>query len=252
MLTLRHYIFIAILVFVSVLLANVPAKIVYDAIDSQLSLNSIPEFESRGLKGTVWKGQMAFEYSGQPTEFFWDVLQVQFLKGRVALQVRAITDDIENELKGILFVSLTGAYGLSDFDGLITAQLINQLARKQFTLEQNITLDAVGVTYQNSKFTFAQGDIKWPGGQIRYFDPSRGQQQVALPALIARISEEEGKLTSNLSPEGTDDLLVSINLGGDGEADILVRKRLLDLIGQHWGGAVSPDEVVFQIQQKVF
>lgn len=252
MLTLRHYIFIGILVFVSVLLANVPAKLVYDAIDSQLSLNSIPELKGGEVQGTVWKGRMAFEYSGQPAEVFWDVMQVQFLRGRLVLQVSVITGNAKDELEGKLFISLFGAYGFSELNGLLRDQLVNRLAKNQFSIEENITLDSVGITFQDRNFASAQGKIKWPGGQIRYFDPSRGPQNVALPALTATISEKEGTLTAALFPEGKDDLLVSINVDGDGEAEILVRKRLLDLIGQRWGAAVSPDKVVFQVQQNVF
>lgn len=252
----RHYIALGIIIFIAVVVANLPAKLLFDAVESSLTGNTVIKFSE--AEGSVWKGRLGLEYAGINLTVDWDILQMQILLGRLAADV-SVTDldsSSDSRVTGKVFSSLLSSAGFYAVNGGVSAVLLNRLAKNQFSMEQNIALDALTITYQNQQFTAAAGEITWPGGRIGYEDPNRGQQQVVLPALKVTLEADDGHLLASLMPQGAGemnrDVLADANIDGEGIATVAVRKRLLDLVGQRWGNVVNPDDVVLEIQQPVF
>lgn len=253
MLKFRHYLFIAVAVFMAVVLANLPASVLFATFEPKL----LPKALQLGkAHGSVWQGRIGLNYLDMAFSADWDLTPSQALRGRLAADIGLVElrDSKTNAawVKAKCFGSIFSSTGCEDVEGFLPASLVNRLANKQFSIERDITLQALAVTYQSQHFTWASGEINWPGGQVTYQDPARGSQQVVLPALTIKVAEQEGRLQASLMPQGTEDVLVDVRVDGQGMADLAVRKRMLDLLGQSWGKPVSPDFVVFEIQQPLF
>lgn len=254
--TVRHYIALGIIIFIAVVVANLPAKLLFEAVESKLPANT--PLKLGEVEGTVWKGQLGLDYAGVNLSANWDILLLQILRGRLAADITVFDQGHEpggsnaSRVEGTVFGSLLSSAGFYAVNGVVSATLVNRLAQNQFSMEQNIALEALGITYQNQQFKVAEGKLTWPGGRVGYEDPNRGQQQLVLPALKGTLAAEDGHLLASLIPQGTEDVLVDANIDGEGIATLAVRKRLLDLVGQRWGTAVNPDDVVLEIQQPVF
>ncbi len=256
MLKLRYYMALALVIFIAVVLINLPASTLLPALPSQ---EGLPETLKLGEpEGTVWQGRINLDYQDVLVTVNWDLKPWQIFMGRLAVDVVLLelngsgTQSSPGRVQGSCFASVLTSLGCKDVKGFLPDTLINRLARKQLTLEQDITVQDLVVAFQDQRFTRAEGDINWPGGRVTYQAPGRGSQQVVLPALKAIVEEQEGRLQVSLMPQGTGDVLLDARVDGEGMAYLAVRKRLLDVLGQSWGKPVSPDFVVFEVQQALF
>jgi len=258
MLKIRHYVIIGSVVFITILVANMPARVLFDPLKSNLLLNAPSQLKIGEAKGSVWQGQINLEVSGKFFTAYWDILQSQWFKGRFALAFSVTNQGPSNNfkntdwIKGNVFGSIFGKVGCFDVNGLVSADLINQFADGQFSLENNVVLNSLDLNFKNNNFEAVKGTVNWPGGLIGFYDPSRGQQQVVLPALKGSISSQKGKLMGNLTLDGSTDVLVSAEIDGKGEAYVAIRKRMLDVLGQSWNKTVDPDDVILEVQQALF
>ena len=235
-----------------------PARVLFDPLKSNLLVNAPSQLKIGEAKGSVWQGHIDLEVSGMPFTAGWDILQSQWFKGSFALAFTVTNQGPSNKfknpdwIKGNIFGSIFGKVGCFDVNGLVSAKLINQFADGQFSLENNIVLNSLDVNFKNNNFEAVKGALNWPGGLIGYYDPSRGQQQVVLPALKGVIVSQDGKLKGDLTLDGSSDVLVSAEIDGKGEAYVAIRKRMLDVLGQGWNKTVDPDDVILEVQQALF
>ena len=269
MLKMRHYIIIGSVVFIAILVANMPARLLFDPLKSKLLINPPSQLQIGEAKGSIWQGHIDLGVSGVPFRADWDILQSHLFKGSfaVAFSLTSLSPNNINApdwIKGNVFGSILGRVGCFDVNGLVSAGLINQFAKGQFSLENNIALNSLNISFKNQAFGEAGGELHWPGGLVDYYDPSRGQRQVTLPALKAALNSQEGTLMSQLTIDGVSDgfsdgssdgpsnILVSAEIDGQGEAYVAIRKRMLDVLGQNWSKMANPDDVILEIQQALF
>jgi len=235
-----------------------PARVLFDALKPKLLPASSAGLKISEPKGSIWKGAIDLEVSGMSFRADWDILQSQLFKGELAVAISVTSQSppgnlkTPNWIKGTIFGSIFGKFGCYNVNAMVSAELINHLANGQFSLENKVVMNALEVNFKDNSFKTARGKLNWPGGLIAYYDPSRGQQQVDLPALTGEISTEQGKLTGRLGLDDSSGILVSAEVDGKGEAIVAIRKRMLDVLGQGWSKAVDPDDVILEIQQALF
>ena len=94
-------------------------------------------------------------------------------------------------------------------------------------------------------------EIDWSGGQISYI---LAQQffQVELPPLTAQGTFGNGLAASVISRMDDKKTLLELSLKKDGISNIRVLRRLLELTNTPWIGNQELDDVVIEIERKIF
>ena len=94
-------------------------------------------------------------------------------------------------------------------------------------------------------------EIEWSGGQISYI---LAQQffQVELPPLAARGTFGNGKAATEISRVDNNKRLLELSLGENGISNIRVFRRLLEVTNTPWIGDQDLDDVVIEIERKIF
>ena len=210
-------------------------------------------FDLIGTEGTVWNGKTRFlvrdEISGS---FQWDFdglekwwprfswtlngsgyelrgSNVFLLKHtRLSIQGEASSDSIQ-QLLSRFDIFLSGVFKLAP----LTADIGYAIRSiKDINLDRPYEID-------------------WSGGQISYI---LAQQffQVELPPLTAQGTFGNGLAASVISRMDDKKRLLELSLKKDGISNIRVLRRLLELTNTPWIGNQELDDVVIEIERKIF
>ena len=210
-------------------------------------------FDLIGTEGTVWHGKTRFLVRDEiPGSFQWNFdglekwwprfnwtlngsgyelrgVNVFLLKHtQLSIQGEASSDSIQ-QLLSRFDIFLSGVFKL--------APLTLDIKYKTRSIE-DINLDG-------------PYEIDWSGGQISYI---LAQQffQVELPPLTAQGTFGNGLAASVISRMDDKKTLLELSLKKDGISNIRVFRRLLDLTNTPWIGNQELDDVVIEIERKIF
>ncbi len=210
-------------------------------------------FDLIGTEGTVWNGKTRFLVRDEiPGSFQWNFdglekwwprfnwtlngsgyelrgVNVFLLKHtQLSIQGEASSDSIQ-QLLSRFDIFLSGVFKL--------APLTLDIKYKTRSIEE-INLDG-------------PYEIDWSGGQISYI---LAQQffQVELPPLTAQGTFGNGQAATVISRMDDKKRLLELSLKKDGISNIRVFRRLLDLTNTPWIGNQELDDVVIEIERKVF
>ena len=210
-------------------------------------------FDLIGPEGTVWNGKTRFlvrdEISGSFQwnfdglekwwpRFNWTLngsgyelrgVNVFLLKHtQLSIQGEASSDSIQ-QLLSRFDIFLSGVFKL--------APLTLDIKYKTRSIE-DINLDG-------------PYEIDWSGGQISYI---LAQQffQVELPPLTAQGTFGNGQAATLISRMDDKKRLLELSLKKDGISNIRVLRRLLELTDTPWIGNQELDDVVIEIERKIF
>ena len=210
-------------------------------------------FDLIGTEGTVWNGKTRFLVRDEiPGSFQWNFdglekwwprfnwtlngsgyelrgVNVFLLKHtQLSIQGEASSDSIQ-QLLSRFDIFLSGVFKL--------APLTLDIKYKTRSIE-DINLDG-------------PYEIDWSGGQISYI---LAQQffQVELPPLTAQGTLENGQAATIISRMDDKKRLLELSLKKDGISNIRVLRRLLELTNTPWIGNQELDDVVIEIERKIF
>ena len=210
-------------------------------------------FDLIGTEGTVWNGKTRFLVRDEiPGSFQWNFdglekwwprfnwtlngsgyelrgVNVFLLKHtQLSIQGEASSDSIQ-QLLSRFDIFLSGVFKL--------APLTLDIKYKTRSIE-DINLDG-------------PYEIDWSGGQISYI---LAQQffQVELPPLTAQGTLENGQAATIISRMDDKKRLLELSLKKDGISNIRVFRRLLELTNTPWIGNQELDDVVIEIERKIF
>ena len=210
-------------------------------------------FDLIGTEGTVWNGKTRFlirdEISGSFQwnfdglekwwpRFTWKLngsgyelrgVNVFLLKHtRLSIQGEASSDSIQ-QLLSRFDIFLSGVFKLAP----LTADI-------KYAIRSIEDIDL------NRPY-----EIDWSGGQVSYI---LAQQffQVELPPLTAQGTFGKGKASTVISRVDNNKKLLDLSLETNGITNIRVFRRLLEVTNTPWIGDQELDDVVIEIERKIF
>ena len=210
-------------------------------------------FDLIGTEGTVWNGKTRFLVRDEiPGSFQWNFdglekwwprfnwtlngsgyelrgVNVFLLKHtQLSIQGEASSDSIQ-QLLSRFDIFLSGVFKLAP----LTADI-----KYAIRSIKDINLDR-------------PYEIDWSGGQISYI---LAQQffQVELPPLTAQGTFGNGQAATVISRMDDKKRLLELSLKKDGISNIRVFRRLLELTNTPWIGNQELDDVVIEIERKIF
>ncbi len=210
-------------------------------------------FDLIGTEGTVWNGKTRFLISDEISgSFQWnfDGLEKYWPKFNWTLNGTGY------ELRGSnIFLSKKTRLSVQ---GEASSDSIQQLLSRfdiflsgVFTLAP-LTLDIKYAARSIEDINLATPyEIDWSGGQISYI---LAQQffQVELPPLIAKGTLGDGKASTTISRVDNKNRLLELSLEENGMSNIRVFRRLLEVTNTPWIGDQDLDDVVIEIERKIF
>lgn len=243
----KGYILIGIISYVLFVLLTAPLNFIWPKI--QPKLGPLP-VQVISIDGTLWQGQTQLQVPQVGIiSAEWDIEASDLLSGRLTANVFAKGEELK--FKGL--VSTNGdQVEITDSEAFMSTRYLKPVLRQgRSSLKGSFELTGFNsvISVADKQIKAAEGRIVYSGGDVSF--PIDGRKISAeLPILIGQIS----KPGDNVDLEITDTEGNSIGSGyvqPDGWSGILIRRRLLDLLGQKWPADVSEEAVIFEVSQKI-
>jgi len=243
----KGYIFIGLISYVIFVVLTAPLEFIWPKI--QPKLGPLP-VQVKSISGSLWQGQAQIQAPQVGSiSANWDVQVSDLLTGQLTVLLTATG----KELKFSGQVSTDGEQVvIADSTGFMSSSYLKPLLRQgRANLEGDFELSGFNgrITLSDKQVHSAEGRLVFSGGDVGF--PIDGKKiRAELPILIGTIS----KPSDNVDLEITDTDGKSIGSGyiqPDGWAGMVMRRRLLDLLGQKWPADVGEDAIIFEVSQKI-
>lgn len=245
----RWYVFLTVMLFVIFLVVYFPAQFALKVVDDVLQRAPV---KIQSVSGTIWTGQGTLSYQQLNADVSWSVNGMSLLTLSPQVNVN-VNVGRETELSAAMTVS-TSSLEFSGLTGKVQVPLLNPYLKTQRVSGQGIVklYDlSLAFDHQTKTIESASGRLLWQEAQATYPGP-KGIENITLPDIAGRLSnDDKGAVLSVLS--GDDGAaLASVFVMNQGWAGLKVRKRSVDLVGQTWVGNQQPDDVIFQVREKLW
>ena len=212
----RHYILTAVISYVVLLIATIPAKPVIDLVNRNTPANV------QGVSGTLWDGRALLISINNITidRTEWSFNLWKLFLGKIAIDIK--TQFSDNDVNAEVGTSFLGRYFINDFYGRVSAQQVAELANLPLVqLSGIISLDIESAQWKQGELPLANGEINWRDAAVTVADTA------SLGNVTILLSESDQQLlTADIKNQGGD---IKINgiAGLAPEADYTVDIKLL-------------------------
>jgi general secretion pathway protein N len=226
----KYYIFTAIVSYLLLLIATIPARPVTDLI----SANSPVSIQ--GVSGTLWSGKaylITAQNNIKVSKTEWSFNPWKLLLGKLAIDANA--QFLDNAISAELGTSFLGRFFINNLSAKIAAEQVAQLANIPLVkLSGMISLDIESAEWKQGELPLATGEIRWNDAMVAVTDTaSLGNVSIQLSEsdqqlLNAEIKNQGGDIkisgTAELVPEA--DYAVDIKLLPTASANNNIRQSL--------------------------
>lgn len=215
----RHYIFTAVITYLVLLIATIPARPVTDLINKNSPVNI------QGVSGSVWNGKAYMitaknNIKVERTEWSFNLWKL-FL-GKVAIDANARF--LDNDISAELGTSFIGRFFINDLSAKIAADEVAQLANIPLArLSGMITLDIESAQWKQGELPLATGEIRWADAAVTVADTA------SLGNISVLLSESDQQLLNAKIKNQGGDIKITGSAGLVPEADYAVELKLLPL-----------------------
>jgi len=244
------YSLLAICAYVTFLIIELPADVVWRYARPHVPVESMP-VEISAVHGRVWDGRGVVSYQGQQADLKWRLQPWRQLIGQPVLAMDVTYQGSRVSMQ--TGVSWSGVWDLAVQGQIDLIPFNSYFARQGITLDGMVKVSDLQLRWdpQEQALLAAQGLIQWSGGTIGY--PVAGQtQRQQMPGLLGVIDHQDSAVSLNVKENMGSAPIIEASLQQNGQARLAVRRKLLDLAGAPWAANSTPQDVVFRIQQKLF
>lgn len=226
----KYYIFTAIVSYLLLLIATIPARPVTDLISANSPISI------QGVSGTLWSGKaylITAQNNIKVSKTEWSFNLWKLLLGKLAID--ANTQFLDNAISAELGTSFLGRFFINNLSAKIAAEQVAQLANIPLVkLSGMISLDIESAEWKQGELPLATGEIRWNDAMVAVTDTaSLGNVSIQLSEsdqqlLNAEIKNQGGDIkisgTAELVPEA--DYAVDIKLLPTASANNNIRQSL--------------------------
>jgi hypothetical protein len=204
------------------------------------------------VSGTIWNGRGTVSYQKLNADVDWSFQWGSLLSLAPELDV-ALEIGKETSLSGRIQVS-DSAVSVQGMNGALFVPLINPFLTSQRVSGQGtVKLYDLNVSFdhQAKLIQQAEGRLLWQEAKASYPGP-KGIENITLPDVAGRLSQDDKGAELNVLSAADGSSLASLFVLNQGWAGVKIRKRSVDLVGQTWIGNQQPDDVIFQVREKLW
>ncbi|WP_417686858.1 type II secretion system protein N [Pseudidiomarina gelatinasegens] len=238
-------ILLGVLVYFCALVVLIPAGWVWHQASSRVVLPS--QVQIHQVTGKVWAGAAVASVQGILVQLDWR-LGLPSLSG-LTLPVEFDARTAQSSLQGDLEVTWPASARLNA-RGSVHVPEFETLIRQSggAMLEGDIAIDRLQLELADQNIRQASGYGRWPGGMVTW--PMGAQTGSArFPPMEATLDSAANGVALTVMEQGGAGPAAVANILANGMLDLRVFKRMVDLAGQPWSGAASPDDVIFSVRQ---
>lgn len=243
------------LAFVTGLLANFPASVVWNYIEPELQLPRQVSVEA--VSGSIWRGETVFSVLNQGQRLQlkgkWGLGLSSFLDSGELLSFTLIHPGTELKLSASPSLSFTSVTG--QLSGYLHPLLINPfLKQNKAWISGNTSINNLSFRLINGRPDFVRGAVIWQGGNT-YFIPLGGKssQLIQYPQLAIKLSTEtDGTVKARVTTLSEDAPLIEANLNKDGWLSAQVFGRLKQAVPDLPVPRKPVDQALVKYKEKVF
>lgn len=204
------------------------------------------------VNGTVWSGSGVVRYDRYPINVSWSLVPSSLITFSPEVELSASLNST-TELHTRLQAS-SESLALKKLTGSIDIAVINPYLRSQNAsgtgilkiYDLSLSFDHVNRIVQD-----ASGRLLWQDAGATYPGPN-GITSVELPDIAGRLNSDEKGASLDVMSGEDGSKLASLFAMNNGWAGVKVKKRSVDLVGQRWVGHQQPDDVIFQVREKLW
>lgn len=247
------YILLFGLCYSAFLVVTFPASLAWRLVESETLVPEALSIEQVG--GTVWSGNARLSIRLSPLDLHssgllnWQIKPAAWLQGRAAGVVQ-LESDIGN-LQGEVSVSPDALNLLVNSASLQLERLNPALQRQRVRLVGTVSMKNTELSAENGVITGSRGQLYWPGGRVTY-PVGRQVRSGDFPPFSGLIGFEDGSVTIGIKDQGAPFDSITGILSSDGWFKAEVRRRLVDLAGEHWKKNVPEDQVIASVKRKLY
>lgn len=214
---------------------------------TRLALDRVEGVNLLEPAGTIWSGQGQIHIQGALLgTLTWDLQAVTLLTGALEYDFTLVGQDLD--IIGTARVEPDASYALSA-TGRVGDALVNTLmAPYDMAISGDVELNQSRVEVDQGVPVAAAGSLSWAGGLVEYVLSGR-RSSSRLPAMQAKLGS--GPEAIVYERNGNTPLLLA-KLQNDGFAKVGMTKQLTVLLGNPWPGSVQANEVVLEVEEKIF
>lgn len=256
---MKRFVVVAALVLLVGTLTGVfflPAKL------GQYAIDQVQEVDAIRYGGTVWNGRATLITQTGPTaDLSWqlqgltDPQNSDFLHLRPTFAWTLNNPDIALEGTLELQESAVQLYAAGDISSNALAPMLN---RFDIFISGAFTLQPMSISsrYQPQSMDevtlLGPLELLWSGGQVSYILADQ-YHQIELPSLKAELARESdqtfsAKVTSTANAAKLLDLALSV----DGMVHVRLNRRFIDFLAYPWPGEQHPDDIVIEVERRIF
>ena len=189
----RYYFLTAIISYLVLLVATVPAKPVIDLISSNSPLII------HGISGTLWNGK-AYIISAdniQLKKTRWSFNAWKLFIGKIAIDID--THFLNNRITAEVGTSFSGRYFANELSAKLPAKEVAPLANIPLAqLDGMISINITYAQWKQGELPMAEGEIKWSDATVTIADTA------SLGDVLITLSESEQRLDAEIKNQGGD------------------------------------------------
>ncbi|GLQ29712.1 type II secretion system protein N [Litoribrevibacter albus] len=245
----RWYVFLTVLLFIFFLIVYMPAQFALMLAGDTLARSPV---KIDSVSGSVWKGRGIASYQNLRGDIEWSVngLSLLTLHPEIALNLKV---GRETEISAKVKVS-DSTLSLNNLSGSLQVPLLNPYLKAQRVSGQGVVklYDlSIDIDHSAKLINNAEGRLLWQDAKASYPGP-KGIESISLPDVAGRLSHDDKGAVLNVLSGKDGAALASVFVMNQGWAGIKVRKRSVDMVGQTWVGNQQPDDVIFQVREKLW
>ena len=214
---------------------------------SRLALDQVPQVALLNPSGTLWSGSGTLHtYGNRLGTLSWDLQGFTIFLGVLSYDFTLKGQDLA--LHGNGGAGWNRSFAITA-TGRVGEAFVNRLmAPYDMTISGDLKLNDSRIEFVKGIPSAADGSASWDGGSVRYTLGRRAFSAV-LPAM--QLALGPGPEAQLFEYNGDKELMVA-ELQPTGFAKVAMTRRMTALANNPWPGQGDPDQVVVEVEEKIF
>lgn len=192
------------------------------------------------VSGNIWHGQADWQTGKLRGTVLWTTRPLDLLLLRAGTNLEIYSAN--TKLEGVLVYGFGRKIMVRDLNGQIAPETLKSLANWQWP-SNAIQLQEIDFNYKKEQgFDQVDGGIQWAGGELMYIFAQR-PQQMQIPSLAGRLSQEQNKLMVDLRDQRQQKLM-NLTIDPSLMLDVQLTQRLMLNVPSYQGKAGLDSYVV--------
>jgi len=243
----KIYIAVGIVTFLLFIILFAPAKVIWRLLDDKVSPSL---FSLSHIEGTFWQGSA--DLTGKflpPGEIEWQINPIHLITGKVMTHLSLhgsfhnLTTSVSMESKQL---------HINELSGSVQAEAVNPLIDNYgFQVSGNLDLQDLNLHLAENWIEHLSGNLEWSGGMVKY-STFRSAQLYELPPLAGDLMMQSTVVVLDIKDITNELAVLAVRLDRNGWGKVILKGRLFDLAAQPWPIQGAPDDVVLEVEEKIW